>query len=737
MSFLAPYMLFGAMAAGIPIALHFFFRSRYRTVPWAAMEFLLKSIEQTSRRLRFQELILLLLRVLLLCMLAFALARPSTRAGSGSADAVDAVFLIDNSMSMAALEGSATRLERAKAAALAVIDHLPPYSTVQVISVSDQARLLGPQAPSNLDHARYLVQQLDVDHLATDFLPALQEAAGALAKGAAPNKELYLFSDMQKLGWDAEQSATTATLRAIGRDATVYLVRFGVRQPRNVSIVALSPQSTIPHTGERAAFSVLLRNTGGEPVRDLTVRLSLDGQEQDSVPVPVVEPGETKTVSLTAKLSRPGMRVITAQVATDELPADNRFDRVLHVRDLVRVLIVDGTPNERDPEKAGSYFLFHAVRPVAEAYWERYHVQPRVVRAGQAAPELLDDVQVCLFANVSLQPGSDGGAPSAAFLDRLEEFVRSGGGLVIFAGANVSDGARRLPEAYNRELFEERRLLPCRIAGDFRIAPDRPVRLDPASIESLSFLRAFREEPLNAIGQVDLLQALSVDAASLQTTASSSPPRVDLRDSDGRPAVLSQSVSEGEVILVTTSGERTWSDWPIRQTFLPFVDITLGHLLRGPSRQQNLMAGEELHWRLPPGEAGKAFVLITPNETRERLGEAEVQNGRPMLRTSETRRAGLYRLEPESLEDRGANDEPVPFAVTPDLREVEDLSVLSDAELDGRLGFRPIHVNASENLSAIGGAARLQHVWTVWLLLGVLGLALAETAFAWWCGRGW
>jgi hypothetical protein len=73
MSFLAPAMLWGVAAAAIPIALHFFYRSRYRTVPWAAMKFLLTSIEQTSRRLRFQELLLLALRVLVLALLAIAL----------------------------------------------------------------------------------------------------------------------------------------------------------------------------------------------------------------------------------------------------------------------------------------------------------------------------------------------------------------------------------------------------------------------------------------------------------------------------------------------------------------------------------------------------------------------------------------------------------------------------------------------------------------------------------------
>src|SRR2546423_4331849 len=106
MGFLSPYMLWGAVAAGIPVVLHLFFRSRYRRVPWAAMKFLLTSIEQTSRRLRFQELLLLAARVALLVLLAIALSRPSSTAGAGSqGEAVDAVFVIDNSLSMDAREG--------------------------------------------------------------------------------------------------------------------------------------------------------------------------------------------------------------------------------------------------------------------------------------------------------------------------------------------------------------------------------------------------------------------------------------------------------------------------------------------------------------------------------------------------------------------------------------------------------------------------------------------------------
>jgi len=71
-----PLILLGALAGLIPVAIHFFFRSRYRTVPWAAMKFLLTSVEQTSRRLKFQEYLLLLTRIAVLTFLAVALARP-------------------------------------------------------------------------------------------------------------------------------------------------------------------------------------------------------------------------------------------------------------------------------------------------------------------------------------------------------------------------------------------------------------------------------------------------------------------------------------------------------------------------------------------------------------------------------------------------------------------------------------------------------------------------------------
>ena len=275
-------MLLGATAAAIPIAIHFFFRSRYRVVPWAAMKFLLTSIEQTSRRLRFQELLLLICRCALLIFLALALARPlsSSVRGAGQGEAVLAVLVVDTSYSMGATDGAKDRLSRAKEAALRVIDQLPSHSTVQIITCADRANLVGPRDPGDLDQARSLIQEIPLTSLSTDLYPGIVEAANVLALGHESNKELYIFSDVQKSGWDRQIGNVSRALGEIKEKAAVFLVRSGTRPSNNVAIVGITPQSGVPRPGDRVGFAVLVRNTGSEPVNDLKISLAVDGKEK-------------------------------------------------------------------------------------------------------------------------------------------------------------------------------------------------------------------------------------------------------------------------------------------------------------------------------------------------------------------------------------------------------------------------------------------------------------------------
>src|SRR5947199_9357832 len=77
MSFLNPIMLAGLVAISVPIIIHLLNRRKFQKVVWAAMRFLRLSVEQNQRRMKIEDLILLVLRCLLLVLLALALPRPA------------------------------------------------------------------------------------------------------------------------------------------------------------------------------------------------------------------------------------------------------------------------------------------------------------------------------------------------------------------------------------------------------------------------------------------------------------------------------------------------------------------------------------------------------------------------------------------------------------------------------------------------------------------------------------
>jgi hypothetical protein len=757
MPFLGPWLLMGVLGlagAAIPVALHFFFRSRYRTLPWAAMEFLLTSIEQTSRRLKFQELLLLILRCAVLLLLALALARPvwSFVAASGGRDAVDAVFVLDTSFSMGAREGAKTRFELAKSAALDAIDQLPPHSAVQIFTCGTTGSSSLVREPSNLDQARKVVQELELTHEATDLSASLAPALNILETSRAPNKELYVFSDMQKLGFAQNPGEINAKLGQIKSLATVFLVRCGARTLANAAIVDVVPQTGIPRPGMRVGFAVVVRNTSTLPVHQLQVGLAVEGAVDGAETQTIAElpAGEARVVALTARFDKPGLRVVTAFLSNDDLPGDNYLDRIVEVRDKVKVLVVDGNLNLRDAERSSSFFLVNALTPAPEEKKGDYYLQADVIPPRQAGGELLKDKAICILVNVPLAGDAavDPDSPTAEFTDALASFVRKGGGLLIYGGDKVS------AEAYNKTLGGAG-LLPVPLADAIAFPLDKPVALDRKSAALPGFDHFRTDEYYEKLNVFPIAKTMVQEEPGRISKGEAGAARVIFRYSNGTPAVVSRKVGFGEVLVVGTSAdpgykprshEPTWSWLPLwGQGFVPLVEAKINYLLGRQSQSHNITVGEALRYVPPAPTALSSFVVVPPADRtgakvsllpegqRVPLGLAQTENDRPLVVTPPLVKAGVYWL---TTRDNDPADRK-PFAVAADLRESADLQTLPDVEIDRQLDFAPIHITVKEEQPAVFASERTNREWTPWLLWGVLTLAVGESLLAWFCGRAW
>src|SRR5260370_40918860 len=147
---------------------------------------------------------------------------------------------------------------------------------------------------------------------------------------------------------------------------------------------------------------------------------------------------------------------------------------------------------------------------------------------------------------------------------------------------------------------------------------------------------------------------------------------------------------------------------------MPVVDRLVGPLMHGQSESYNVTAGETLHWY--PSEKGtRNYTLVHPNGKTVRLGQPEKKGKRLEVTADDLQRAGVYRLlahlprvgEDAEAESPGSKEGGIPIAVGPDLRETADLDTFSDAAIDSRLSFVPIHLIADTGAETMSAADRL------------------------------
>src|SRR5215469_4561591 len=122
-----PALLWFLPLAAIPILLHLLTLHRLRTVELSTYRFLFDSYVQQRRQMKFLEALLAALRTLFLLLLVLVCSRPVVKHWSalfGGGAGRDVVMLVDCSASMNAQTAGLTSLERAKSAALAVVDRL-------------------------------------------------------------------------------------------------------------------------------------------------------------------------------------------------------------------------------------------------------------------------------------------------------------------------------------------------------------------------------------------------------------------------------------------------------------------------------------------------------------------------------------------------------------------------------------------------------------------------------------
>src|SRR4051794_26706722 len=309
MAFLNPILLFGVAAVSVPIIIHLLNRRKFQKVVWAAMRFLRLSVEQNQRRMQIEDMILLALRCLLLALLALALARPAFLSNSRDVfgqSKVTGVIVLDNSYSMGVNDGTKTRFEKAREAALQAVDSMPAGSATAVLLGSDIVTGLVPEPTFDFNLARKVIREAPLSDHGSDLLPAIEKAIDVLRGRLAIRKEIYLITDGQAVGW-SQLSEIQSAFEKTKSEITTHIILTSEHEDQNLGVSDLRLASGLSPVKQPLRFEVKVTNFGKQETRGVRVGLAVDDEPaSDEFTIDALPPGSTRSISLFAKLMTEG-----------------------------------------------------------------------------------------------------------------------------------------------------------------------------------------------------------------------------------------------------------------------------------------------------------------------------------------------------------------------------------------------------------------------------------------------
>lgn len=261
-------MLWGLLAASIPIIIHLLNRRRHRTVKWAAMQFLLKATRESRGKKRLRHILILTCRALGIAALVTAAALPVVSSflglGAGKPDLIVLVF--DRSASMAGnpANGSIPRRELALQRVLSALSELDGSRVVLMDSASG--------TPQDLPSPGVLAElsATAATDTAADLPSLLNSTAEFLA--ATPGKaEVWVVSDLQASNWSPDDDRWTSIQAAFSN----------LTQPPQLRILALGGE-TAANQSVRILSS---RRSGTRLLLDLEITRDGDAKVALSLPV--------------------------------------------------------------------------------------------------------------------------------------------------------------------------------------------------------------------------------------------------------------------------------------------------------------------------------------------------------------------------------------------------------------------------------------------------------------------
>ena len=597
----------GAGLASVPIIIHLLNRRRFRRIIWAAMDWLLAAQRKNARRIRIEQLILLIIRCLIMLLIGLALAQPILQAmnlGVLGQTRLTRVIILDDSYSMnygglktagqSAITDIGAPFDKAKAVAKELINlSAEGRDSIYVVLAGSPARPMfsapGTVRKTILD----AIDQLRPTCRSTDLGGAMESARKVLASDPAENKQVVLVTDRSKSAWMAQSvgpgGGPTFKIGSVAnklRDlASLHVVDVGPDDPPHVALTGLTATHRVIQFDHQVFVAATVYNFSPSARKDIFLKLERDPlretttpEKGEIIPVPEVAPDKSVTVERLVPFVEAGFHTVRAtlvnadgsDLANDKLVEDHERFLSLRLQRRINVRLVDGKPAGPGRNEAESevFWVSKALTPVVgatelqrEEELNKYKLYPASDTSLRPSGAWLDHQDLLILANVDLSAVAE----QKDLAREVSEFVARGGGLMIFMGSQTESASNI--RAYNDLFYANGKgPLPARLV-DAVNSTDKVRGEEITGDLNHPVLEQFKAKP-TMIPYNRVFRHIKAELPA------NSPATVLLKGVEsGDPIIVLSKFGQGRVALVTTSANSDWNNFGAHKTLVPLLQV--------------------------------------------------------------------------------------------------------------------------------------------------------------------
>ena len=619
MIFLNPAVLFGLLAASIPVIIHLFNLRKLKKIEFSTLAFLKELQKNKIRKIKLKQWILLALRVLIILFVVMAFARPALQSirigGTTSAAKTTAIFILDDTFSMSVIDQKGSYFNQAKEIINKVISQLQEGDEVGLIVVSKPD--IDEKLTSNLAEFTKRTEQIDLSFATGDINSAIVKASQIISESKNFNKEIYVLSDFQK-NKIANKNLTTDLSEILNESVKLYSFDLSDKDVFNLSVDDLKINNQIFEKDKPVSFSITIVNNSNQDVNSAVVSLFINDERAAQKSFDV-DAGLSTNIEIEAVPKSSGFIDIIAEIETDEIEQDNRRFASLFIPEKISVGVFSENPGDLN-------FIEIALHT---AGGEKYSIERKNIN--QITSQQLNKFQVIILSTNSLPSG----------LEQIKNYFKEGGGLILFP--NSTPDIVKLNQLYSQLGLGINSSFVGKVNNN-----DLMIRFDKTDFNHPVFKNIFQNDEKKNYNSPELNAYYKISSTGNQI----------ITLVDGSSFLSECKVSEGKVFVFNSAPVLSWSDFPLKSIFAPLINKSVAYLSSKDREENVFLAGEEVNASLKNSNRSQLKV-IKPNKSEDFINISE-NTGRDYLSYSNTNIAGLYKFYSGDnlIEDISINTDP-------------------------------------------------------------------------------